>query len=341
VRAPGIGSGVSVEPIEIAEEAGLHYADLDRPGIVRRRRGKGFSYHGPRGGAVDERTKRRIDELVIPPAWEDVWISADPDSHVLATGVDEAGRRQYRYHPEFRHVADGIKFARVGLLADKIADVRVATRDALASDDERTRLIGVVVRLIDRTLMRVGTERYADEHESFGASTLRCEHATVNGHGVTLCFTGKSGKEQTHAVDDEDLFDHIRRRRRRYSGTELLFATEDGWTVDGTVVGDWLSEVVRFDVSAKDLRTLGASSTMVHELMDPTVPPGDRDPLVVAYDVVAERLGNTRTIARDSYVAPRVVEAYEDGDLARHWSASRTSSDRTREESTLAKLLAE
>ncbi len=332
---------MSVDPSEIADEAGLRYADLDRPGIARRRRGKGFSYHGPRGGAVDDRTRRRIEELVIPPAWDDVWIAPDADSHILATGVDDAGRRQYLYHPDFRHVADEIKFARVGLLAHKIADVRAATRAAIASDDERTRLTGVVVRLIDRTLMRVGTERYADEHESFGASTLRCEHATVSGHGVTLCFTGKSGKEQAHAVDDEDLFEHIRRRRRQYQGGELLFATEDGWTVDGAVVGEWLSNVVRFDVSAKDLRTLGASATMVHELMEPTVPPGDRDPLVVAYDVVAERLGNTRTIAKTSYVAPRVVEAFEEGELARRWSTSRRSQERSREESVLAKLLAE
>lgn len=148
---------MSVAPDLLAVEAGLRHVDVDDLPLVRRRCGRGFTYLGPRGGRVDPSRRRWIESLAIPPAWTDVHIAADPDCHILAAGIDDAGRRQYRYHPDFREAADGMKFARIAELGPRIVDVRASVADAIDSADEREHLVGLVTRLIDRTLMRVGT----------------------------------------------------------------------------------------------------------------------------------------------------------------------------------------
>jgi DNA topoisomerase I len=332
---------VSTAPDLIAEEAGLRHVDVDDLTITRRRRGRGFSYLGPRGGRVDAAQRRWIEQLAIPPAWTDVRIAAAPDCHLLATGIDDAGRRQYRYHPGFRQVADDVKFARIAVLGARIGEVRCAVQDAIDSDDERWRLTGIVARLIDLTLMRVGTERYADEHDTYGASTLRCEHAARSGDALCLSFNAKSSKPQCIEVTDSDVVDFVdrRRRRRRASGSDPLFVTEAGWSVGGSDVKTLLSTAARIDVSAKDLRTWGASAAMVEALCEP--PDGVEratDPVLAAYDHVADRLGNTRAVARGSYVAPAVEEAHGDNSLDRLWVSSRSSWQRSRSESTLDKV---
>lgn len=330
---------MSTAPDVIAEEAGLRHVDVDELTISRRRRGRGFSYLGPRGGRVDAAQRRWIEQLAIPPAWTDVRVAASPDCHLLATGIDDAGRRQYRYHPGFRQVADDVKFARIAVLGGRIGDVRDAVQDAIDSDDDREQLTGIVARLIDLTLMRVGTERYADENDTYGASTLRCEHASRSGDTLRLTFTGKSGKQQRIEVTDDDVTAFVERRRRRASGSDPLFMTAAGWSVDGSDVKTLLSTAARIDASAKDLRTWGASAAMVEALCEP--PNGvesSADPVLAAYDLVADVLGNTRAVARDSYVAPIVEEAHSDGSLDRLWASSRSSSQRSRAESTLDKV---
>lgn len=333
---------VSVAPDLIAEEAGLRHVDVAELALERRRRGRGFTYVGPRGGRVDRAQRRWIEQLAIPPAWSEVRIAASPDCHILATGIDEAGRRQYRYHPGFRQAADDVKFARIAELGARIGDVRARARGAIDAGDEREQLTGLVVRLIDLTLVRVGTERYADEHDTYGASTLRCEHASTSGSLLTLCFTGKSGKEQCIEVDDAEIADFVqRRRRRRRSGSELLFSTVSGWSVDADDVKAMLCEAAGLDVSAKDLRTWGASAAMIDALHGGQLADGSAsDPVLRAYDHVAERLGNTRNVARASYVAPTIETAHLDGSLAARWRTSRSSSQRSRAESTLDKLFA-
>ncbi len=331
---------MSVAPDVIAQEAGLRHVEADALTIVRRRRGRGFSYVGPRGGRVDAAKRRWIEALAIPPAWSDVRIAATPDCHILATGVDDAGRRQYRYHPGFREVADDVKFARIAELGARIGELRTAVSDAIDSGDESEQLTGIVVRLIDLTLLRVGTERYADEHDTYGASTLRCKHASVTGSGLQLRFTGKSGRARQVDVVDDAIAAFVERRRRHASGSDPLFATAAGWSVDASDVNALLCAAVGIDVSAKDLRTWGASATMVAALCDPAHGhSSSSDPVLAAYDHVAERLGNTRAVARDSYVAPAVVTARADGSLSRSWAASRSSANRSRAESTLGKLL--
>jgi len=270
-----------------------------------------------------------------------VRISTDPDAHLLATGIDEAGRRQYRYHPEFRDAADDVKFVRIAALGARIGRVRTVVRDAIGSEDPRERLTGLVARLIDTSLMRVGTERYADEHDTYGASTLRCEHATLTNDVLQLCFTGKSGRERCIEVADADLVGFVADRTRQALPEDLIFATPAGWTVDGTNISDLLCSASRVEVSAKDLRTWGASRTMVDALcVAPAADGGSRaNQLTGAYDRVAEALGNTRAVARNSYVAPVVAEAHEHGSLADCWAASRASRHRSRAEGTLDRLL--
>ncbi len=332
---------MSTAPDVLAEEAGLRHVDVGELSIERRRRGRGFTYVGPRGGRVDGAKRRWIEKLAIPPAWTEVHIAAAPDCHILATGIDDAGRRQYRYHPGFRQAADDVKFARIAELGSRIGDVRTTLEEAIDSGDERRRLTGIVVRLIDRTLLRVGTERYADEHDTYGASTLRCEHASTTGSRLQLCFTGKSGKEQRVEVDDTDIVGFVKRRRRRASGSDLLFATESGWSVDGSDVKALLCDAARIDVSAKDLRTWGASAAMIEALCDPSMisAGSSPEPIIAAYDHVADRLGNTRAVARASYVAPAIERAYDNDALQAMWRTSRSSSQRARSESALDKLL--
>jgi DNA topoisomerase I len=327
---------VSVDPAAIAADAGLRYVAVEELAVRRVRCGRGFTYRAP-DGPIDAERRSWIQQLAIPPAWTDVVIAANPDSHILAVGTDDSGRRQYRYHGEFRRVADEVKFARLPEIGERLPRVRTAAARAVTSDDPRLRLLGLVVRLIDRTLIRVGTERYAEENESYGASTLRCDHVAVTGDDVKLCFVGKGGKGYERTVSDRALASFAEQRMARADGDAPLFATPDGGSVDGTQVAERLTEWSGVEMTAKDLRTWGASATMVGALMKR--PSGSQDPVLAAFDVVAERLGNTRSVARDSYVAPAVVEAYESGGLHRHWLKSRGSTLRSREESGLLKIL--
>ncbi len=335
---------MSVDPQLLAEEAGLRYVVADTLGIQRRRRGRGFTYIDSNGKGVTGVRRDRIQALAIPPAWTDVRIATTADCHILATGLDEAGRRQYRYHEDFRRVADTVKFARVAVLGSKIAELRSAVDAAIASDDERERLTGLIVRVLDVSLMRVGSERYADDNDSYGASTLRREHVTAVGDRVEICFVGKGGKEHAIVLDDHDLARFVKAQAKRRSGlrSSPVFCASDGWSVDGEAVKSWLHDAIGVDATAKDLRTWGASAEMVRACCDEhDVGDGaDLDErLLAAFDRVAERLGNTRVMAREAYVAPAIVEAFVSGRLDECWDTSRGSARRSRQESALDKLL--
>jgi DNA topoisomerase-1 len=332
------GQRVSVDPTVIAEEAGLRYVSVDDLSVRRVRCGRGFTYRSP-DGRVDAERRRWIEQLAIPPAWTDVVVAADPASHLLAVGTDEAGRRQYRYHGDFRRVADEVKFSRLPEIGDRLPRVRVAAEAAVRSDEPRQRLLGLVIRLIDSTLIRVGTERYAEENDSYGASTLRCDHVAVSGDRVTLCFTAKGGKEFDRTIDDPFLAGFAAQRLRAAQASDPLFASDDGASVDGGQVAAQLGEWSGTEMTAKDLRTWGASAIMVGALL--TDARTEQSPVTAALDVVADRLNNTRTVARDSYVAPAVIEAFDAGTLHEHWRTSRGSTHRSREESTLLKALSE
>jgi DNA topoisomerase-1 len=320
----------------LAEEAGLRYVDHTSSGVRRRRCGRGFLYVAADGGRVPPATTEWINSLAIPPAWTDVWITPHRHGHLLATGVDTAGRVQYLYHPDFRSAADDLKFARLALLGTRLPRLRRHVDTCIRRGDDRARATALLAHLIDTTLMRVGSPSSASTAKTFGASTLQRRHVSLHGGVVTFEFRGKGGIEQRIACEDPVIVRHVRHWRRgpgrRRAST--LFQTADGWSPTRHDVATLLSGASGLDTTAKDLRTWGATAHMARVLCD-----GSVDDALRAYDEVAQRLGNTRSVCRASYVAPAIVEAWTSGELVQTWATSRASRWLRREERVVRTVL--
>jgi DNA topoisomerase IB len=307
----------------------LRRSHPDRPGFGRRRSGRGFAYLDAEGRPLkDPDAVERIKGLVIPPAWKDVWISPDDRGHIQATGVDAAGRTQYLYHPLWRERRDRAKFDRVLEVAERLPGLRDRLRRDLTRGRglSRERVLAAVVGLLDRGMFRVGGARSADRDEdpSYGLSTLRPDHVRCRAGRVVLEFTGKSGIEHASAVDDGELCAVLRELRRRRRGEDRLFAYWDPaarrWrAVAAAEINEYLRDVSGEEMTAKDFRTwhgtVRAAAALDEAGPQPTKT-GRRKAVAQAMNEVAELLGNTPTVARASYVDPRVVEAYEDGTTA-------------------------
>jgi DNA topoisomerase IB len=307
----------------------LRRSDLSRPGYTRRRSGRGFRYLDHQGRAVrDAGTLERIRALVIPPAWQDVWISPDECGHIQATGQDAAGRKQYIYHPVWRRTRDKAKFDHALKLAARLP----AVRDRLCRDLTggrgltEARVLAAVVRLLDLGEFRIGTDEYArrDEDPSYGLSTLRPEHVRTRGGLVVLEFTGKSGVEHSTPVADAEVATVLKDLKRRRRGEERLFAYWDpsakAWRrVTAELINTYLREVSGEDMTAKDFRTWQGTVKAARELAaaGPQRTQKGRQKVVAhAMKEVADLLGNTPAVARVSYVDPRVVDLYNDGTVA-------------------------
>jgi DNA topoisomerase I len=313
-------------PAEHADAVGLVYVSDDEPGIRRQRRGRGFSYLDPDGAVLPDGPEReRCKALAIPPAWTDVWICPEPDGHIQATGNDDAGRKQYRYHPRWRSVRDATKFHRMGDLAAALPRIRAAVDGHLrARQLSRERVLALVVALLDETLIRIGNERHTGPAGAIGLTTLACEHVDVDGTRINFSFPGKSGQE--HDIE----LRHPRLARQLLRCEEIpgqrLFAYQDGdggWQqVDSGLVNAYLREIGQDDLTAKDFRTWGGTVATAEHLRD-LGPPGDEREadahLLAAIDVAAERLGNTREVCRASYLDPRVPKAYRFGRFDEAW----------------------
>ncbi|HWM33703.1 MAG TPA: DNA topoisomerase IB, partial [Pseudolysinimonas sp.] len=272
------------------------------------------------GDPVDDATRERAVALAIPPAWTDVWIAPHPNGHVQATGVDDAGRRQYLYHPAWREQKDGIKFERaLDLAATLPAARRGVTLDLRRDDLSRERVLAGAFRMLDTGSLRVGSERYAQQHGSFGLSTLLCAHVTVtDGDTVELRFPAKSGQEWESDIRDPDLAVLVRRLKRR-GGTSRLLAWRDdrGWhPLSAEEINEDVRRRTGGDFSAKDFRTLHGTAAAAVSLART----GARDTAAARKRAVADavraasdELGNTPAIARASYVDPRLIDAYENG----------------------------
>jgi DNA topoisomerase-1 len=332
----------------VAAAAGLRYTRDDRPGIRRVRAGRGFSYRRPDGSTLrDPAERRRIAGLAVPPAWTDVWICPDPQGHLQATGRDQRGRKQYRYHPRWREVRDADKFDRLLGFGTRLADLRARVEDDLAGRGlDRDRVLALVVRLLDETLIRVGNAEYASDNDTYGLTTLRRRHARVKGPRVVFEFDGKGGVEHHVRVADPRLA-RLVRRCSELGGQELFtYLTSGGAAheVTSTDVNDYVREVVGQDASAKDFRTWGASAIAAGTLAAVDRPDTARAvdaEIVRAYDAAAEALRNTRAVCRQCYVHPAVPEAFRTGTLANAWARSRASTRYSRpERATLAVLAA-
>lgn len=298
----------------------LRRSNTNGPGFRRVRSGKGFRFTTDEGDPVDDATRERAAALAIPPAWTDVWIAPYPNGHVQATGVDDAGRRQYLYHPAWREQKDGIKFERaLDLAATLPAARRSVTIDLRRDDLSRERVLAGAFRMLDTGSLRVGSERYAADHGSFGLSTLLCAHATVTGDGVVeLRFPAKSGQEWESDIRDPDLAALVRRLKRR-GPTARLLAWRDtrGWhPLDAAEINEDVRARTGGDFSAKDFRTLHGTSAAAVTLakIGPRDTPTARKRAVGdAVRAAADALSNTPAVARGSYVDPRLLDAYEGG----------------------------
>ena len=306
-----------------ARSAGLRYVDDRRPGIIRIRQGKGFAYCGPEGRRIrDGETLTRIRSLAVPPAWRDVWICADPDGHVQATGRDARGRKQYRYHSRWREVRDGNKYERMIAFGRALPFIRRRVEKDLARPGlPREKILATVVRLLELTLIRVGNEEYARENESFGLATMRDRHVHVNGSALRFQFRGKSGI--LHEVDVHDRrLAYIVRQSRDLPGFELFqYVDADGErrTIDAADVNAYLKSVAGDEFTAKDFRTWAGTvlaARALRELAAFDSQAQAKRHVLRAVEAVAKRLGNTRAVCRKCYIHPEVVNAYLDGTLA-------------------------
>ncbi len=325
--------------IELAEAAGLTYLDDGTPGYRRVRKGKGFSYVDEQDRVVDDTTRSRIKSLSIPPAWKEVWIARDPTSHVLATGVDDVGRKQYIYHPIWDELRDDIKFNRLVEFGQRVGRLRQRLdRDLRQRGLPRDKVVALAVTVLDRTLIRVGNRQYANANDSYGLTTLTGDHVEVEGHHVNLEFSGKGGAEYVLAFQDRRLAGLISRCQDLAGHTLFSYQNGNGLSaVTSTDVNDYLATATRSHFTAKDFRTWGASTTVAGHLAASKEEASEK--LVLeAIDVAADRLGNTRAVCRSSYVHPAVPEAFLDGRLQRVWRSSRSGKWLDREESAVNKL---
>ena len=299
----------------------LRRSVLSQPGIARKRRGKGFAYYRPDGKALsDPETLQRIKDLVIPPAWKKVWISPYPNGHIQAVGVDAAGRRQYLYHPAWQQERAEEKFDRVLELSTQLPACRAAIAKDLARQGlTRERVLALALRLLDRGYFRAGGEQYAEENESYGLSTLLCAHVVVRRNAVEFDFPAKSGIRRTVEIEDADVVRAVRALMRRPNRTERLLVCRiaSGWTeVHADDLNARFKELTGDDYTAKDLRTWHGTVLAAAAFADADPPVSRRAAKRIEAAVmkeVAEELGNTPAVARGSYVDPRVVTGYEQG----------------------------
>jgi DNA topoisomerase I len=310
------------EFVASAEAEGLRYMTDAVPGIRRHRVGRGFSYVDPDGRVVREREHiRRFRSLAIPPAWSEVWICPDPDGHLQVTARDARGRKQYRYHPKFRARRDRTKFDRMVKLSDVLWTVREQVeRDLALPGLERRTVMATIVRLLERTLIRVGSHELARENNSFGLTTLRRRHVSIDGATLRFEFRGKSGVAHVVAVTDQRAA-RIVQRCRELPGRELFqYVDPRGGRqiVYADDVNEYLREISGRDVTAKDFRTWMGTMIAAEALREMGPAPSRRKAesnVLRAIDHTAERLGNTRAVCRKYYIHPALIEAYLEGEV--------------------------
>jgi DNA topoisomerase-1 len=309
-----------------AGAAGLTYVSAEAPGLRRVRSGTGFSYRRANGALVSESVRHRIQLLAIPPAWRDVWICPDPRGHIQAIGEDERGRRQYLYHASWRELRDLLNFYRLVGFGEALPTVRADVEAQLRRRTlDRELVLAAMLRIVDRSGLRAGSEIYAEENDSFGLTTLRRRHARVHGGTLALSFPAKSGRRADVVVEDSRVARVVSQLAEQ--GGSRLFAVA-GEAIGADELNDRLAALCGSRITLKDFRTWRGTQTAFCHLRahrDST----DREAEVLqAIDAAAEVLGNTRAVARAHYVHPHVLAAYVDDGLERFFSSSRPRATR-------------
>jgi DNA topoisomerase-1 len=302
--------------------ARLRRVDCAQPGIRRVKRGRGFVYVDADGNRVtDPQTLQRISDLVLPPAWQDVWICPLPNGHIQATGTDVAGRRQYRYHDDWRRNRDRAKHERMLDFAAVLPDARERMMaDLRRPQPDRQRALGLAARLLDLGFFRIGSEEYAETNKSYGLATMLREHVTCSKGIVTFDYIAKSGKHRVQSLADDDVCSLVNSlKRRRGGGEELLaYRTRNGWVdIKSHDINDYLRDITGGEFTAKDFRTWHATVLCAVALAVSDVVPASESArkraVARAVKEVAHYLGNTPTVCRASYIDPRVIDLYNDG----------------------------
>jgi DNA topoisomerase I len=303
----------------------LRRSDCAAPGIRRRGRGRGFEYLDPDGERIDDpEVLERIRELAIPPAWKDVWVCLDPLGHLQATGVDAAGRKQYRYHDQWRAGRDREKFDSMLEFGRALPKVRRRVRRDLRGDElDRPRVLACALRLLDLGFFRIGSEEYED---SYGLATMLRRHVTIEGEDVVFDYPAKSGQRRIQAIADDDVREVVAALRRRRGGGKELLAYRNGrrWAdVRSDDINAYVKDLTSHDFSAKDFRTWNATVLAAVALAsDPREPRSQiayKRAAAAAVRTVAAYLGNTPAVARASYIDPRVFDRFRSG-----WSIAET-----------------
>jgi DNA topoisomerase-1 len=327
-----------------ADEAGLRYVVDDRPGITRRRSGKGWAYRRADGSPVSPADRKRIDALVIPPAWTKVWICPHADGHLQATGRDDRGRKQYRYHARWREVRDATKYEQLGSFGAGLGSLRRRLEVDLALPGmPRDKSLALVVTLLDRTLIRVGNDEYAQANDSYGLTTLRSHQVEIEGRRLAFDFTAKSGVRAKVALDDRKLA-RLVNRCHELGGAELFAYVDGDRVVDvgSADVNAYLRETTGQPFTAKHFRTWGGTCAAAGALVVSNPPESDTEvtkQVLAAMDVAACVLHNTRAVCRSCYVHPVVPDAYADGSLHERWRTARAGGGLARIEKAMVGLL--
>ncbi|TDO34686.1 DNA topoisomerase IB [Kribbella sp. VKM Ac-2527] len=331
----------------------LRRSNPDRPGLTRRRRGKGFSYLDADGGRVtDPETLDRIRTLAIPPAWEDVWICPYPNGHIQAVGTDDAGRRQYLYHDDWRAEQDADKHDRVRRLARRLPAFRAQVdRDLCGKGLGPDRVLAVALRMLDHGVFRTGNSEYAEDYGSRGAATLLRDDVRIKRGKLVFDFTAKGGVDRVIELEDDKLAVAVGalKRSRHHSPLLLVYTDRSGWhEIDAGLINERFHELVGNGYTVKDLRTWNATVHAAVALAKedpPTTKKALKSSVRTMLGDVSDHLGNTPSVARSSYVDPRVITQFEQGRTIAP-AISRTGSDdlgsekvRERLERSVARLL--
>jgi DNA topoisomerase I len=317
VAEPKLNGAIAEEMVAVAEEAGLQYVSDERPGYRRKAKGKRFDYFDTEGKLIrDEQRLLRIGRLAVPPAWTDVWICPSPNGHIQATGRDARNRKQYRYHERWREVRDENKFDRLAQFAKALPNIRRrVAQDLKLPGLSRRKVLATIVRLLERTFIRIGNEEYARENKSFGLTTLKNRHVTVRGAQVRFRFRGKSKRQHEVDVTDRRVAKVIG-KCQDLPGQDLFQYVDDDANVQSVTsqdVNEYLRQIAGEDFTAKDFRTWGGTVLAAIALSTQEefqTKKQAKTNIKTAICAVAELLGNTPAVCRKCYVHPVIVEAY-------------------------------
>lgn len=305
-----------------ARKAGLHYAIPKGVGIRRRRAGSGFVYLDENGKVIrDPETLARIRSLVIPPAYTNVWISPDPDGHIQAVGWDAKGRKQYRYHPEYRKIRDLVKFDRMQAFGRVLPRIRrTVNRDLKRRGMPKRKVLAAIVKLLDTTYIRIGNEEYAEDNGSFGLTTLRNKHVEILGEVLKFKFRGKSGQNHEIKLRDAGLARLLRKCQCIPGSALFQYIDEHGdpANIESGDVNEYLREISGGDFTAKDFRTWGGTCLAANYLLEKEASEMAKDlkaTLVEVVKDVSSKLGNKPATCRKYYIHPTILETYSTGKL--------------------------